>query len=70
MMKKNSSIQTFIIFCLEEYKNKKEMSGKNALNDFVNYNVFEFLESSFDILHSQSMNYIIDEINEFINNQK
>ncbi len=69
-MKKLSSIHTFIIFCLENYKNKNKISGKDALTDFEKYNVFEFLESSFDILHSQSMNYTIDEINEFINNQK
>ena len=67
-MKKLSPIQTFIIFCLEEYKNKKEMSGKNALNEFVNYNVLEFLENHYDVLHTQSLSYIFEEINEYVKN--
>jgi len=69
-MGKLSLEQEFVIFCLEAYKIAKKKSGKNALNDFKKYNVLEFLESSFDILHSQSMNYITDEINEFIKNKK
>ena len=69
-MRKLSLEQEFVIFCLEAYKNAKKISGKNALNDFKKYNVLEFLESSFDILHSRSMNYITDEINEFIKNKK
>ena len=69
-MNKLSKEQEFIIFCLEAYKNKKNITGKKAINDFKKYNVLEFLESSFDILHSQSMNYITDEINEFIKNKK
>ncbi len=69
-MKKLSPEQEFIIFCVENYKIKKKISGIDVINNFKKYNVFEFLEDSFDILHSQSMNYIIDEINEFINKQK
>ena len=69
-MKELTQKQMFIIFCLEEYKKEKETSGKNALSEFEKYNVFEFLESSFDILHSQSMNYITDEINKYIKNKK
>ncbi len=69
-MKKLTPEQEFMIFCLEAYKNAKQITGKNALNEFRKYNVFEYLENSFDILHSQGLNYITDEINEFINNQK
>lgn len=69
-MKTFSPEQEFVIFCLEAYKTSKKISGKEALNDFEKYDVLEFLESSFDILHSQSMTYIIDEISEFIKNKK
>ena len=62
--------QTFIIFCLEAYKNNKKMKGKDALSEFKKYRVFDFLSDFYDILHTKSMKYIVDEINEFIKNRK
>ena len=67
---KMNSIQIFILFCLEAYKNEKKITGKEVLSEFEKYNVFDFLSNFHDILHTQSMKYIIDEINEFIKNRK
>ena len=61
-----NSKQTFIIFCVEAYKNKNKIEGKKALYLFKKYKVFDFLENFYDILHTQSMDYIIEEINKFI----
>ena len=61
-----NSIQIFSIFCLEAYKNEKKLTGKEVLSEFRQYNVFDFLTNFYDILHSQSMKYIVDEINKFI----
>ncbi len=69
-MNKLSSIHTFIIFCLEAYKIENKITGQNALNDFEKYNIFNFLESAYDVLHTQSMKFIVDEINEFIKNER
>lgn len=69
-MYKLSSIQTFIIFCLEAYKNAKNMKPETALNDFEKYDIFNFLENAYDVLHSQSLEYIVIEISELIKNAK
>jgi len=65
-MNKLKPEQTFIIFCIEAYKQKNNISGKEVLNDFEKYEVFNFLEHAFEVLHTQSKNYIISEIEEYI----
>ncbi len=69
-MTKLTKIQEFAIFCMEAYKTKYKLSGTEILNIFQKYNVFNFLESSYDLLHTQSMDYIVSEIYEYINNRK
>lgn len=60
----------FLIFCLENYKIANKQKGESALSDFKKYNVFEFLKSGYEVLHTQSKNYIISEINTYIANRK
>jgi hypothetical protein len=67
---KLNPIQSFQLFCLENYRNSTGVSGKKALNVFVKEGVFDFLASGYDLLHTQSKNFIIDEINQFINREK
>ncbi len=69
-MNQLTSIQTFIIFCLEAYKNENNISGNDVLKEFKRYDVFSFLESGFDVLHTQSKKYIIDEITAYIKQRK
>ena len=66
-MIKLSQIQQFELFCLENYKIYKGISGKTALNQFNRYHVFDFLSTGYDVLHTQGKNYIVAEINDFIN---
>ncbi len=69
-MNKLNEIQNFILFCLEAYRTKTNKAGKEALNDFKKYDVFNFLEEGFEVLHTQSKSYTIDEIITFIKNQQ
>ncbi|MDD4971818.1 MAG: DUF3791 domain-containing protein [Paludibacter sp.] len=69
-MIKLSNIQQFEVFCLENYKISKGINGKAALNDFKNYHVFDFLTAGYDVLHTQGKNYIVAEINDFIERRK
>jgi hypothetical protein len=59
-----------VIFCLEEYRKELNINGEEAIEVFENYNVFKFLEEYYEVLHTQSMKYIIDEIKEFIRQRK
>jgi len=69
-MNKLNSIQTFSIFCMEAYKNEKRINGSELLIEFNKYNVLKFLEDGFEVLHTQSINYIIKEISDYIKQRK
>jgi hypothetical protein len=69
-MSKLTKIDEFIIFCLEAYKNKYELRGEDVLNLFQKFKIFSFLENGYDVLHTQSMEYIISEIHQLIKNQE
>ncbi len=64
--KKLTPTQSFQLFCLESYRSTNGVTAKKALTDFKRYNVFGFLESGYDVLHSQSQHYILSEIELFI----
>lgn len=52
----------FKIFCFEAYKAHHKMKGRDAMDLFKKYNVFEYLTSCYDVLHTTGREYIIEEI--------
>ena len=67
--KKLTPVQSFQLFCLESYRSAKGISGIKALNDFKQARVFDLLASGFEVLHTQSKNYLLTEITEYINHR-
>ena len=65
-----AEIVKFKVFCLEHYKNKHNMSGKEALQLFKKYNVFEYIGSFYDILHSYGAGYLVQDIDKYITARK
>ena len=70
MNKRNLDIAYFISFCIEQYKVAKQISGTEAAKIFRRYGVLDYLEEHFEPLHSQSRQWIIENIDEFINLRK
>lgn len=66
-MEKLTEKQVFIIFALEAYKNSEKVDAMKALSLFKDNNVFSFLEEGYDVLHTQSLAYVVTEINTLIN---
>ena len=56
----------FLIYCLEQYKAAKELNGKQVSELFSRYNVWEYVYSCFEALHTTDPNYIINDIDQFI----
>lgn len=56
----------FLIFCIEQYKSAKNLSGKQVMNLFRKYRISEYIVSCFEALHTTSINYIIDDIDLYI----
>ncbi len=67
MSKQNLDIAYFVSFCIEQYKTSKNLNGKQALAELQKYGVIEYLESNFEPLHTQSRQWILEDIDEFIN---
>ena len=61
-----AEIIKFKVFCLEQYKNKHNMDGKDTLNLFKKYGVLEYLGAFYDVLHSYGAGYLVQDIDEFI----
>lgn len=57
---------TFLIYCIEIYKNAKNLSGKQVMALFEKYQVLEYVVSYFEALHTTGERYIVDDIDLFI----
>ena len=63
-------ILKFKLFCVEMYKLKYNMPGKEVIDLFNKYDVLNFIEDIYDVLHTLSDDIIVSDINEYINNSK
>ena len=70
MDKNLKDITYFISFCIEQYMNAKGINEDEAMATFTEYGVFDYLKDYFEVLHTQSRQWIVAEIEEFINDRK
>lgn len=57
---------TFLIYCIEIYKNAKNLSGKQVMSLFNKYYVPEYVVSYFEALHTTGERYIVEDIDLYI----
>ena len=58
----------FLGFCVEIYKTEKKMSGQDAFNYLYRTGATDFIERCYEGLHMTGPLYIIDSIDEYIQN--
>lgn len=56
----------FLVYCVEQYKNAKSLSGKQISILFTKYNVWDYIYSCFEALHTTGANYIVEDIDLYI----
>ena len=56
----------FLIFCTEIYKSAKHFTGKQVSELFTRFDVWNYLYSCFEALHTTGENYIIEDIDLYI----
>lgn len=56
----------FVISCIEQYRLRGNLSSADVLTMFNELGLNKFLVANFEVLHSQSMEYILHEIDLFI----
>ena len=59
-------INDFIVFCMEIYKSKKSMTGKEVYELFEKYGVLNYLQEGYEVLHTQGDGWVIRDIDEFL----
>jgi hypothetical protein len=59
----------FTIFCLENYKEYRKLSGKEVYSLFNNYDVFDYIQEFYDVLHTTGHNYINNDIDKYLNSR-
>lgn len=70
MSKDLRTIAFFVVYCLEEYGAAKGMTGEQVNNLFAKYGVTDYLAQCYEPLHTQGRQWLIAEIDEFINLRK
>ncbi|MBR6032287.1 MAG: DUF3791 domain-containing protein [Bacteroidaceae bacterium] len=70
MNKRHLDIAYFLSFCIEQYKEARHLSGAEAAEVFGRYGVLEYLEENYEPLHSQSRQWLLEDIEDFISHRK
>lgn len=60
----------FLIYCIEIYKTAKGLSGRAVSSLFTKYLVWDYVYSCFEALHTTGENYIINDIDTYIEEKK
>ncbi len=70
MVNKRQDIAYFVSFCIEQYKNAKNLTGEAAMRTLDSYHVLDYLSDHYEVLHTQSRQWILEDIDEFIKLRK
>ena len=60
----------FLIYCTEQYKSAKNLTGKQVAELFSAHSVWEYIVSCFEALHTTGAGYIVDDIDSFIGSKE
>lgn len=60
----------FLVYCIENYKNANGLKGRETIELFNKYRVIDYINASYEALHTTGRNYIVDDLNIYINARK
>ena len=60
----------FIIYCIEEYKNARKLTGRQVITIFEKYNVYDFIEDSYEALHTFGSDNITWNLQDYIDHNR
>jgi len=60
----------FKAFCFEAYRADKKLTGRATMQLFKKYGVLDYLGNCYDVLHTTGRQYIIEDIDGFIEARK
>lgn len=68
-LKNEERLIEFASFCIENFKVKHCMTGKDVAMLFKESGVLQFVKEGYEMLHTQGKEYIIEEIEIFLKNR-
>lgn len=66
MSKTDRDKSYFLAFCIEQYKVAKGMDGADVARLFFENGVASYLSDNFEVLHTQSRQWLMEEIDEML----
>lgn len=60
----------FLIYCIEIYKSSKNMTGKQVSELFSRFDVWDYIYTCYQALHTTGANYIVEDIDQYIKEQQ
>lgn len=70
MTKSDTDILYFVSFCVEHFKKRKQMTSSEVMDLFDECHITEYLQQNYEVLHTQSAQWLMEEIEEKIKNLK
>lgn len=61
-----SKENAFLIFVIEYYRNKKQLSGKEVVAFFDKHNIWDLAKKSYFLWHIESPDNFIEEIDNYV----
>ena len=63
-------IAYFVSWCIEEYKSVVGLGGTATMDLLDKYGILQYLADNFEVLHTQSRQWLMEEITEQLETQK
>lgn len=60
----------FMVYCIEAYKNRKRMTGKEVVSLFGKYAVCEYIKTFYESLHTMGEACIVEDIDLYIKSRR
>ena len=70
MNKEQQDKAMFVSFCIEQYAKAKNMTTEDVVNLFEQYGIAQYFCESYDVLHTQGAQWLVEEIDEMINERR
>jgi hypothetical protein len=59
----------FVVFAIEEYRNRKKMDGNTAIRLFEKSGLLHYIADFYDVLHSNGTEYLISDFDDYFKNR-
>lgn len=66
MLKKPDKVMEFVVFCLEMYAEKHQLSGQVVAERFARQGVIQYLTDCYWELHSMGKEWLLNDIEDYL----